>query len=134
VTRPSVIRIVTLPSSAARKLPPAFHRLAWSNLAAQSAEQIALAASPIIAVLAFGADEGRAGLLQVAQTLPFVLFAIPIGLIADRMSRSWLMAGSEALRVVSLLAIIASPARADIYKFVDADGKTHFSDVRVHAG
>jgi predicted MFS family arabinose efflux permease len=107
VTPPSVIRILTLPSSTAPKLPPAFHRLAWSNLAAQSAEQIALAASPIIAVLAFGADEGRAGLLQVAQTLPFVLFAIPIGLIADRTSRSWLMAGSEALRVVSLLAIIA---------------------------
>ena len=35
---------------------------------------------------------------------------------------------------LSLLAIVASPARADIYKFVDADGKTHFSDVRVNAG
>ena len=90
----------------APQLPPAFQRLAWSNLAAQSAEQIALAASPIIAVLAFGADEGRAGLLQVAQTLPFVLFAIPIGLVADRMSRPRLMAGAEALRVLSLLLII----------------------------
>ena len=96
-----------MPSQTSSKLSPAFRRLAWSNLAAQSAEQIALAASPIIAVLAFGADEGRAGLLQVAQTLPFVLFAIPIGLLADRMSRPWLMAGSEALRVVSLLCIVA---------------------------
>ena len=34
---------------------------------------------------------------------------------------------------LTLLAIVASPARADIYKFVDADGKTHFSDVRVNA-
>ncbi len=29
-----------------------FHRLAWSNLFAQSAEQIALAAAPLVAVLA----------------------------------------------------------------------------------
>jgi hypothetical protein len=32
-------------------LPATFNRLAWSNLAAQSAEQIALAAAPIVAVL-----------------------------------------------------------------------------------
>ncbi len=96
-----------MPNFSTSPLPAAFRRLAWSNLAAQSAEQIALAASPIIAVLAFGADEGRAGLLQVAQTLPFVLFAIPIGLVADRVSRPWLMAAAEALRVVSLLSIIA---------------------------
>ena len=89
------------------KLPAAFRRLAWSNLAAQSAEQVALAASPIIAVVAFGADEGSAGLLQVAQTLPFVLFAIPIGLLADRISRPQLMAGSEVLRLLSLTGIIA---------------------------
>ena len=31
------------------RLPPTFNRLAWSNLAAQSAEQIALAAAPIVA-------------------------------------------------------------------------------------
>lgn len=31
-------------------LPPAFARLAWSNLAAQSAEQIGLAASPIVGI------------------------------------------------------------------------------------
>ncbi|WP_246736110.1 MFS transporter [Enterovirga aerilata] len=99
-----------MPSYASPTLPAAFRRLAWSNLAAQSAEQIALAASPIIAVLAFGADEGEAGLLQVAQTLPFVLFAIPIGLLADRVSRPGLMAGAEALRVVSLVAIIACAA------------------------
>lgn len=97
----------TLPSDKPVMLPAAFRRLAWSNLAAQSAEQVALAASPIVAVLAFGADDGRAGLLQVAQTLPFVLFAIPIGLLADRVSRAALMAVAEALRAASLLLIVA---------------------------
>ena len=51
-------------------MPPDFDRLAWSNLAAQSAEQVALAAAPIVAVIALGAGEGETGLLQTALTLP----------------------------------------------------------------
>src|SRR3954466_14096360 len=89
------------------QLPPTFNRLAWSNLAAQSAEQVALAAAPIVAVLLLGVGEGQTGLLQTALTLPFVLFAIPAGLLADRISRRRLMAGSEALRAAALLAILA---------------------------
>jgi predicted MFS family arabinose efflux permease len=90
----------------ALQLPPTFNRLAWSNLAAQSAEQIALAAAPIVAVLLLGVGEGQTGLLQTALTLPFILFAIPAGLLADRISRRWLMAASEALRAIALLAIL----------------------------
>ena len=48
-------------------LPATFNRLAWSNLAAQSAEQIALAAAPIVAVLLLGVGEGQTGLLQTAR-------------------------------------------------------------------
>jgi predicted MFS family arabinose efflux permease len=87
-------------------LPATFNRLAWSNLAAQSAEQVALAASPIVAVLLLGVGEGQTGLLQTALTLPFILFAIPAGLLADRISRRRLMAGAEALRAAALLAIL----------------------------
>jgi predicted MFS family arabinose efflux permease len=91
----------------APRLPPTFNRLAWSNLAAQSAEQVALAAAPIVAVLLLGVGEGRTGALQTALTLPFILFAIPAGLLADRISRRALMAGAEALRAAALLAILA---------------------------
>src|SRR5438046_3560084 len=91
----------------ATSLPPTFNRLAWSNLAAQSAEQIALAAAPIVAVLLLGVGEGQTGLLQTALTLPFILFAIPAGLLAGRISRRWLMAGSEALRAAALLGVLA---------------------------
>src|SRR6202049_1804556 len=87
-------------------LPPTFNRLAWSNLAAQSAEQVALAAAPIVAVLLLGVGEGQTGLLQTALTLPFILFAIPAGLLADRISRRRLMAGSEALRATALVGIL----------------------------
>ena len=94
----------------APRVPPTFNRLAWSNLAAQSAEQVALAAAPIVAVLTLGVGEGQTGLLQTALTLPFILFAIPAGLLADRISRRRLMAGSEALRAAALLAILAAIA------------------------
>jgi len=87
-------------------LPANFNRLAWSNLAAQSAEQIGLAAAPIVAVLTLGAGEGATGLLQTAQTLPFLLMSIPAGVLADRMSRARLMTAAETLRVISLLAVL----------------------------
>jgi predicted MFS family arabinose efflux permease len=87
-------------------LPPSFKRLAWSNLAAQSAEQVALAAASIVAVLLLGAGEGQSGLLQTALTLPFLLFAIPAGLMADRMSRRLLMTMSETMRAAALFSIL----------------------------
>ena len=45
-----------------------FKRLAWSNLAAQSAEQIGLAAAPLVAVVALGSGAGATGLLQTLHT------------------------------------------------------------------
>jgi len=92
--------------SATAPLPAPFRRLAWSNLAAQSAEQIGLAAAPIVAVLALGAGAGGTGLLQTVQTLPFLLLSLPAGLLADRSSRRRMMAAAEALRAVSLLAVL----------------------------
>ena len=87
-------------------LPRPFHRLAWSNLAAQSAEQLSLAAVPIVAVLALGAGPGEIGLLATAQTLPFLLLSIPLGLLADRSSRQRLIVLSEGLRALALLALL----------------------------
>ncbi len=88
------------------QLPRAFNRLAWSNLAAQSADQVGLAAAPIVAVLALGAGAGATGMLQTAQTLPYLLLAIPAGVLADRTSRRRLMAGAEGLRALSLGGIL----------------------------
>jgi predicted MFS family arabinose efflux permease len=97
---------LTLTATTARSLPPTFNRLAWSNLAAQAAEQVALAAAPIVAVLTLGAGAGATGMLQMAQTLPFLVLSIPAGVLADRVSRRGLMAGAEAVRVVALVAIL----------------------------
>lgn len=94
------------------KLPRPFVKLAWSNLAAQSAEQLSLAAVPLVAVLALGAGPGEIGMLATVQTLPFLLLSIPLGLIADRTSRQRLMLWAEALRALALLGLLAVMATA----------------------
>ena len=87
-------------------LPPAFRRLVWSNLLAQSAEQIGLAAAPIVAVVALGATAAETGWLQTAQTLPLLALSIPFGLLADRIPRRALMVAAETARAASLFAML----------------------------
>lgn len=89
------------------RLPIAFRRLALSNLAAQSAEQIGLAVAPLVAVLSLGASASGTGLLQTAQTLPFLLLSIPLGVWADRHSRKRIMAAAEGPRALALAATLA---------------------------
>jgi predicted MFS family arabinose efflux permease len=86
--------------------PNAFMPLAWANGAAQSAEQLCLAAVPMVAVMALNAGPGEVGALAGAQTLPFLLLSIPIGLLADRVSRRGLMLAAEALRAATLLGLL----------------------------
>ncbi len=115
-------------------LPPVFKRLAGANLAAQSAEQISLAAVPLVAVLALGAGPGEIGLLATAQSLPFLLLSIPLGVVADRSSRQRLMVAAEMLRVLSLAALLAaalagqlSIALLALLGFIGASGTVGFS-------
>jgi len=88
------------------QLPAAFQRLAWSNLVAQSAEQISLAAAPLVAVFALHASARDTGFLQTAQTLPFLLLSIPLGVWADRRSRRVLMTVAEGVRVAAMLGVL----------------------------
>jgi predicted MFS family arabinose efflux permease len=99
---PPIPRETPLPGT---PLPRAVRRLAWSNLAAQGAEQMALAAAPIVAVTALGAGVGETGLLALAQTLPFLLLSLPAGLLADRWARRRLMVGAELLRAAALAGL-----------------------------
>lgn len=87
-------------------LSAAFIRISWASVLTQSAEQIALAATPLAAVLLLNAGAAETAMLQVAQTLPFLIFAIPLGLIVDRHSRKRILIASEALRALTLTAIL----------------------------
>jgi predicted MFS family arabinose efflux permease len=109
-------------------------RLTWTNLAAQSAEQLSLAAVPMVAVLTLGAGAAQTGLLSAAQTLPFLLLSIPAGLLADRSSRRGLLIAAEALRAASLLALVLlafagqlSIAWLAVLGFIGATGTVAFS-------
>jgi MFS family permease len=97
-----------------QSLPPAFHRLTLSNLFAHTAEQVGLAATPIVAVLLLNAGAGMTAVLQAAQTLPFLLFSLPLGLLADRRSRTRLMAGGELVRALSLILVLTLIATGNL--------------------
>lgn len=86
-------------------LSRAFHRLSGANLVAQCAEQIGVAAAPMIAVLSLGAGAAETGLLSAAQSLPFLLLSLPAGVMADRMRRRPLMAWAELLRAAALFSL-----------------------------
>ncbi len=114
-------------------LPRGFNDLAFANLAAQSAEQISLAAVPIVAVMLLGAGAGEVGLLSAAQTLPFLLLSIPIGLMADRLSRQRLLVAAEVLRAAALVGLAwmafsgqVSLAGLALLGFVGATGTVGF--------
>jgi predicted MFS family arabinose efflux permease len=115
-------------------LPRPFNALAWSNLAAQSAEQLSLAAVPLVAVLMLDAGPGEIGTLAAVQTLPFLLLSIPLGLLADRVPRRTLMVIAEAARAAALLALLAmvvtghlSIAALGLFGFLGAIGTVAFS-------
>lgn len=115
-------------------LPAPFIKLAWSNLAAQSAEQLSLAAVPIVAVLALGAGAGEIGLLATVQTLPFLLLSIPLGLVADRVSRRKMMVLSELVRVLAFIGLLIAALTSNVsltvlglLGFVGAVGTVGFS-------
>ena len=59
-------------------LSVSFRRLAGSNLLAQSAEQLSLAAVPIVAVLSLQAGPGEIGFVASVQSLPFLLLSIQV--------------------------------------------------------
>lgn len=73
--------------------------------------QIALLALPLTAVLVLESDAGEVGLLRFMQLLPYLLFAMLFGAIADKYPRRPLMIGANGVRavligLVPLLALI----------------------------
>lgn len=82
----------------------------WSAAAlAHGADQIAFAAIPLAAVLLLGADAADMGGLTMLQTLPWLLLALPVGVLVDRLDRTRVMAVSESTRAL-LLALGAALA------------------------
>ena len=83
-----------------------FPRFSFSNLLTQSAEQIGLATAPLLAVFLFKASADEAALLQAAQSLPFLLLAIPSGLLADRIPKRTMLLAAESIRAACFASIL----------------------------
>ncbi|MEQ5055919.1 MFS transporter [Klebsiella michiganensis] len=79
--------------------------LSYSNLSAQFSEQMALAALPIVAVVALNATAAESASLQAINTLPFLLLSIPAGLLADRSRKKPLMLVTELIRAAALFLL-----------------------------
>lgn len=84
----------------------ALTHFSFSNLFAQSAEQIGLATAPLLAVFMFQASASETALLQAAQSLPFLLLAIPVGLVADRVAKRTMLVAAEFIRAACFAIIL----------------------------
>ena len=93
-----------------------FSKVAYSNLFAQMSEQIALAVTPLVAVLILNASASDTAWLQMLQTLPFLIVSPFIGIVADRYSARNLMIYSEAIRI-AVLGIIFSLLFTELLSF-----------------
>lgn len=81
------------------------HKISYSNLCAQFSEQIIIAVLPIIAVLSLNASATETAFIQMINTLPFLLLSIPMGVIADRVSRKKLMIIIEIVRATAIFIL-----------------------------
>lgn len=92
-------------------------RLFWAAQGASvMGDQIREFAVPLIAITALNASAIDLGVLGAAQWLPFLLFALPLGVVIDRRRRRRLLLASETGRAV-ITAALAVAAAAGLLGF-----------------
>jgi MFS family permease len=99
-----------------KSLGPAFNRMWGASLLTNLADGVLMAAAPLLAVT-LTKNPVLISLLSALVMLPWLLFAIPIGAIVDRVDRRFLLAGSNAVRFViaALIALSISTHTITIY-------------------
>jgi MFS family permease len=83
-----------------------FGRLWFATGATALGTQVAQLAVPLLAVVSLHASSGQVGLLGAAQWLPFLLIALPVGVLVDRRRRRPLLIAAELIRVIGTTTII----------------------------
>lgn len=84
--------------------PHAFTRLLITSAFVQMADQIALAALPVTALLVLGAGPGLVGALVAAQTAAWLIVSLPAGVIVDRLPRRTVLTGALSVSLVAAMA------------------------------
>lgn len=86
-------------------------RLFWAGDTISAAgSALSAVAVPLLAIQTLHASDAAVGVLRAAQTLPFLLLAVPIGLLADRVSRRRLLLAADAVRFPLVAAIALTGA------------------------
>lgn len=70
-------------------------------------EQIGELAVPLLAVLLLDASAGELGLVNSARWLPFVILALPLGVLVDRRRRKPLLVGADVARAALTATVVA---------------------------
>jgi len=83
-----------------------FGRIWFATGATATGAQVAQLAVPLLAVVSLHASSGQVGLLGAAQWLPFLLIALPVGVLVDRRRRRPLLIAAEWIRVLGTTSII----------------------------
>lgn len=82
-----------------------FRRLWLSSALTQFGSQITLVALPICAVLMLHATPAQMGTLAALESLPFLLFGLPSGVLLDRCRRLPIMMCSDAMVATALASV-----------------------------
>jgi MFS family permease len=83
-----------------------FGRIWFATGATAIGAQVAQLAVPLLAVVSLHASSGQVGLLGAAQWLPFLLIALPVGVLVDRRRRRPLLIAAEWIRVIGTTTTI----------------------------
>ena len=95
---------------------PAFNRMWASSIVSNLSDGILIAAAPLLAIT-LTESTVLISAIGAMVMLPWLLFAIPIGVIVDRVDRRFILAGANATRsaVVGVLALLIATDRVSIY-------------------
>jgi MFS family permease len=94
------------PLSRRRGLGAGFGRVWFATGATAIGIQIAQLAVPLLAVVSLHASSSQVGLLAAAQWVPFLVVALPLGVLVDRRRRRPLLIVAECVRAAGTIAII----------------------------
>jgi MFS family permease len=101
---------------APRERPPGLWRhrdflLLWSGQAvSELGSDVTLLAVPLIAVVVLHASTFSVGLLATASTLPFMIIALPAGLVVDRLAKRPMLIACDASRLVVIGSVPVAAA------------------------
>ena len=95
---------------------PAFNRMWASSMVSNLSDGILIAAAPLLAITLTDSTVLISAIGAMIM-LPWLLFAIPIGVLVDRVDRRYILAGANATRsaVVGLLALLIATDNVTIY-------------------